>query len=262
MLRHKAYRFRIYPTQEQAVLIHKMFGCSRFVFNHFLVQWNDTYKETGKGLSYQTCATQLPALKEEFPWLKEADSITLQSAVRNLADAFERFFRKQGNAPRLKSKRHPVQSYTTKFTNGNIAIDGNRLKLPKLGWIRFAKSREVEGRILSATVRRNLTGKYFVSILCEVEIQPFQPTDASIGIDLGIKHFAVCSNGETIQNPKHLHKYRSSLPVGSASWQDENLAARITRRQSKRLPAFMSGSPTVGWTICIKSQPGGFVKTK
>ncbi len=215
MLRHKAYRFRIYPTREQATLIHKMFGCSRFVFNHFLAQWNNAYQETGKGLSYPACATELPILKKDFVWLKEVDSIALQSAVRNLADAFDRFFRKQNELPRFKSRKNPVQLYTTKFTNNNIAIDGNKLKLPKLGWVRFAKSREVEGRILSAAVRRNPTGKYFVSLLCEIDIQPFPQTDASIGVDLGIKEFAVCSNGQVVANPKHLRQYEKQL----ARWQ-------------------------------------------
>ncbi|WP_419879645.1 IS200/IS605 family element RNA-guided endonuclease TnpB [Brevibacillus centrosporus] len=211
MLHHKAFRFRIYPTPEQATLIHKMLGCSRFVFNHFFSKWNQAYEQTGKGLSYNTCATQLPALKNAFSWLKEADSIALQSSVHHLADAFDRFFRKQNDYPRFKCRKNPVQSYTTKFTNGNIAIQDKQLKLPKLGWIRFAKSREVEGRILSATVRRNATDKYFVSILCEVEISPLPQMNNAIGIDLGIKEFAVCSNEEVVANPKSLRKHEKQL---------------------------------------------------
>ncbi|PEC08784.1 transposase, partial [Bacillus toyonensis] len=93
------------------------------------------------------------------------------SSVRNLADAYTRFFQKQNNAPRFKSKKNNVQSYTTKQTNENIAVVGNKIKLPKLGLVRFAKSREVKGRILNATVRRNLSGRYFVSLLGEIEVQ-------------------------------------------------------------------------------------------
>ena len=85
MLHHKAFRFRIYPSKEQTVLIDKMFGCSRFVFNHFLAKWNQSLEETNKGMSYNACATQLPALKQANDWLKEVDSIALQSSVRNLA---------------------------------------------------------------------------------------------------------------------------------------------------------------------------------
>ena len=97
MKNHKAYKFRLYPNKEQAILINKTIGCSRFVYNHFLNQWNETYKETGKGMSYGKCSAQLPSLKkqEETEWLKEVDSIALQSSLRNLSDSFDRFFKKQ-----------------------------------------------------------------------------------------------------------------------------------------------------------------------
>lgn len=160
MLVNKAYKFRIYPTKEQEILIAKTIGCSRFIFNHFLDQWNDLYKKTGKGLTYNACSTELTQLKKELIWLKEVDSIALQSSLENLADSYSRFFKKQNKAPRFKSKKNNVQSYTTKYTNGNIAILGHKLKLPKLGWMKFAKSREVDGRILNATIRRNPSGKY------------------------------------------------------------------------------------------------------
>ncbi len=99
-----------------------------------------------------------------------------------------------------------MQSYTTKYTNGNIAIVGHRIKLPKLGFVRFAKSREVEGRILSATIRRNASGKYFVSIVVETEVQPLPKTNRAVGIDLGVKHFAILSDGTTYANPTYLRK--------------------------------------------------------
>ncbi|WP_153723682.1 RNA-guided endonuclease TnpB family protein, partial [Sporosarcina cascadiensis] len=172
----KAYKFRIYPTKEQAVLIAKTIGCSRFVFNQFLGQWNDTYQKTGKGLTYHLCSAELTKLKKELLWLKEVDSIALQSSLKNLADSYTRFFKKQNKAPRFKSKKNPVQSYTTKQINGNIAIVGDKVKLPKLGLVRFANSREVQGRILNATVRRNPSGKYFVSILVETEVQQLEKT--------------------------------------------------------------------------------------
>jgi putative transposase len=94
MIINKAYKFRIYPTKAQAILIHKTIGCSRFVFNHFLSLWNYTYNETGKGLTYGTCSAKLPAMKKEFVWLKEVDSIAVQSAVEHLSDAYKRFFTK------------------------------------------------------------------------------------------------------------------------------------------------------------------------
>ena len=122
MLVNKAYKFRIYPNKEQETLIAKTIGCSRFVFNHFLGMWNDTYLKSGKGLTYNSCSSQLTQLKRELVWLKEVDSIAIQSSLKNLADAYSRFFKKQNDKPRFKSKKNNVQSYTTKYTNGNIAI--------------------------------------------------------------------------------------------------------------------------------------------
>ncbi|CAN7603804.1 IS200/IS605 family element RNA-guided endonuclease TnpB [Paenibacillus sp. LjRoot56] len=241
MLTHKAYKYRIYPNQEQQMLINQMFGCCRFVFNHFLHLWNDTYATTGKGLSYNACATQLPSLKTKFEWLKNADSIALQSTVRNVANSFDRFFKKQNQTPRFKSRKHPLQSYTTKYTNGNISVDGDLVKLPKLGWLRCVNSRELVGRILSATVRRNAAGKYFVSIVCEVEIKPLPQSDKEIGIDLGLKEFAVCSNGLRVANPKVFRKHEKKLVFwqrrlarrtkGGANWHKaKQKVARIHER--------------------------------
>ncbi|HSH25757.1 MAG TPA: IS200/IS605 family element RNA-guided endonuclease TnpB [Massilibacterium sp.] len=211
MFVHKAYKFRIYPTKEQEIFIAKTIGCSRFVFNHFLSQWNDTYKETGKGLTYRACSAKLTQLKKEFVWLKEVDSIALQSSLKHLADSYTRFFKKQNKAPRFKSKKNKVQSYTTKETNHNIAIVDNKIKLPKLGLVRFAKSRDVHGRILRATVRRNPSGKYFVSILAETEVLPLEKTKSSIGIDLGITDFAIFSDGRKIDNNKFTSKMEKKL---------------------------------------------------
>jgi putative transposase len=211
MLINKAYKFRIYPNKEQEILIAKTIGCSRFTFNHFLSKWNDMYKETGKGLTYNACSAELTHLKKELVWLKEVDSIALQSSLKNLADSYNRFFKKQNNAPRFKSKKNKVQSYTTKETNNNIAIVESKIKLPKLGLVRFAKSREVHGRILNATVRRNPSGKYFVSILVEAEVQPLEKTESSIGVDLGITDFAIVSDGRKIDNNKFTSKMENKL---------------------------------------------------
>lgn len=235
---NKAYKFRIYPNKEQEILIAKTIGCSRFVFNRFLARWNDTYKETGKGLTYNSCSAELTQLKKELVWLKEIDSISLQSALKSLADAFTRFFKKQNDAPRFKSKKNKVQSYTTKQTNRNIAIVGDKIKLPKLGLVRFAKSREIQGRILNATVRRNPSGKYFVSLLAEVEVQPLEKAGSSVGVDLGLKDFAILSTGEVYSNPKWFRKLEEKLAntqhilskrvKGSSNWNKQRIkVARI-----------------------------------
>ncbi|EOO70246.1 IS605 OrfB family transposase [Bacillus cereus VD021] len=240
MLVNKAYKFRIYPNKKQEILIAKTIGCSRFVFNHFLALWNDTYKEAGKGLTYPTCSAKLTQLKKQQDtiWLKEVDSIALQSTLKNLADAFLRFFKKQNDMPRFKSKKNTVQSYTTKQTNGNIGIVGNTIKLPKLGLVRFAKSREVEGRILHATIRRNPSGKCFVSILVETNVQEMPKAESTCGMDVGLKDFAILSDGTTYKNPKFFRTLEEKLAKaqrilsrrtkGSSNWNKQRVkVARI-----------------------------------
>ncbi|WP_114571996.1 IS200/IS605 family element RNA-guided endonuclease TnpB [Exiguobacterium flavidum] len=215
MLKHRAYKFRLYPTKEQEILIAKTIGCSRFVFNHFLAKWDESYQTTGKGLSYGACAKELPMLKQEFDWLKEVDSTSVQASVKHLADAFDRFFKKQNERPRFKSKRNPVQSYKTNIQGKSqlpeVSIVGNRLKLPKLKWVRFAQSRQVEGRILNATIRRNAAGKYFVSLLAEQEIDEMPKTGSSVGVDVGLKHFAVLSDGTVYKNDRYFRTLEKKL---------------------------------------------------
>ena len=213
MLRHKAYKFRIYPNADQEVLIIKTIGCIRFVYNYFLALWNEEYSKNGKGLTYNSCSAMLPQMKknEATSWLKEVDSIALQSSIKNLSDSFSRFFKKQTNRPRFKSKKNPVQSYTTKNVNNNIMITDRFVTLPKLGIIKFAKSRELKGRILNATIRKNPSGKFFVSILCEEEVPELPETSLEIGIDLGITDFAILSNGQKIDDNRFTSKMEKTL---------------------------------------------------
>lgn len=150
---------------------------------YFLAHWNETYKETGTGLTYTRCSSQLSQLKKEFTWLQEVDSIAIQSSVKNLADAYTRFFTEQNHAPRFKSKKNEVQSYTTKHTNGHIAIIGNKMKLPNLGVVKFEKSRDVQGRILHATVGRNPSGKYVVSVVVETDAGELPKTGSAVGVE-------------------------------------------------------------------------------
>jgi putative transposase len=233
MIINRAYKFRLYPNKSQKILLAKTIGCCRFVFNYYLAKWNQTYKETGKGLTYNACSAQLPQLKKEFTWLQEVDSIALQSTLKNLSDAYTRFFHKQNQAPRFKSKKNNVQSYTTKQTNGNIAVINNKMKLPKLGYVTFAKSREVEGRILNATIRRNPSGKYFVSLLVETEVEELPKTGSSVGIDVGLKDFAILSDETIYQNLKFFRTLEEKLAnaqrilsrrkIGSANWHKQRI---------------------------------------
>jgi len=180
------------------------------VFNHFLALCKNTYEQEQKTLSYTRCAAELTILKRKKEWLGEVDSTALQRSLRALDDGYQAFFRKQNEHPKFKSRRDANQSYTS-VNNGTMRIEGNRLRLPRLGFIRFAKSREVDGRILSATIRRNPSGKYFVSLVCEVGIQPLPPSPNAVGIDLGLKDYVTLSNGQKVGNPKYLRKYEKRL---------------------------------------------------
>jgi putative transposase len=229
LLRCKAFKFRIYPNKNQIELINKTIGCTRFVFNFFLgkqkekdaywyiveemVQNGQLPTNNWKGMCLNKFETvkSLPELKKQYPFLKEVDSIALQKSVENLADSYSRYYKKQNKQPRFKSKKNPIQSYTTKYTNGNIRVFENKIKIPKLGLVRFAKSREVKGRIMSAIIRRNPSGKYYVSLATETEVTELPKTKSAIGIDLGLMEFATLSDGKTYSNPKFFRTLETKL---------------------------------------------------
>ncbi|WKB36241.1 IS200/IS605 family element RNA-guided endonuclease TnpB [Terrilactibacillus sp. S3-3] len=230
MLVNKAYKFRIFPNKKQVGLINKTIGCSRFVFNFFLGKQKekDAYWQIveemvqngqipanswkGERLNKYETVKALPELKSHSAFLKEVDSIALQKSVENLADAYRRYYKKQTKYPRFfKSKKHPIQSYTTKMVNQNIAVIGNHIKLPKLGLVRFAKSRDVQGRIMNATIRRHPSGKYFVSIGTEAEVSAWPKTHSAVGIDVGLKNFAILSDGTVHTNLKFFRTLEEKL---------------------------------------------------
>ena len=193
------------------------FGCCRFVFNHFLAQRQEQYKETGKAPTRFQQDKSLTVLKQELLWLKEVDSTSLQATLQNLETAYQNFFRhvKQGEKPgypRFKSKRDHRQSYKSKCVGTNIKVLNKAVQLPKLGRVKCRISKEVQGRILSATVSCNPSGKYFVSLCCtNVEVEHLPSTGAAVGLDMGIKSFAVSSDGMEYPNHKHLSKSEKKL---------------------------------------------------
>ena len=207
----KAYKFRIYPNKTQIRLLRKTFGCVRKVYNYFLDRRIKAYEESKKTLAYTECSKELTALKSELPYLKEPDKCALQNALKDLDTAYKNFFKGKG-FPKFKSKKNRRQSYRTNFTGGNIAIIGNHIKLPKLGKVKFRDAQELQGRILNATISQTPSGKYFVSICCtDIEISKLKQTDKSVGIDLGLKDFAITSDGEKYSNPKYLKRSLQKL---------------------------------------------------
>ena len=212
-----SYKFRIYPNSAQESLIQRTFGCCRFVYNYYLNQRIEQYRETGKS---PTCFQQfkdLTTLKTQLEWLKEVDSTALRQPLRDLDDAFQNFFRgiKKGcqiGYPRFKSKHDRRKSYQSKCVGTNIKILDNAIQLPKLGLVKCRVSRQAQGRILSATVSQTPSGKYYVAVCCtDVDIAPLEKTGKAVGIDVGIHDLAVTSDGVKYTNPKHYEKSLKKL---------------------------------------------------
>ena len=204
-IRQKAYKFRLYPNQEQKQLFAKTFGCSRAIWNMMLADKIKHYEDTKETL-HNTPAQY----KKEFPWLKEVDSLALANVQLNLQVAYKNFFRLGFGFPKFKKKSHR-QSYKTNNIKGTIAILNGKVKLPKIGWVKVKAHRQVEGIIKSATISMTPSGKYHVSILCETELTPLPKTNSSVGIDLGISDFAILSTGEKIGNKRFLSKLSKKL---------------------------------------------------
>lgn len=212
-----SYKFRIYPTTTQENLIQRTFGCCRFVFNHFLAERMEQYKQTGKSPTRFQQDKSLTALKKELEWLREVDATSLQATLQSLDTAYQNFFRrvKQGKNPgypRFKSKRDHRGSYKSKRVGENIKVLGKAVQIPKLGLVKCRISKEVKGRILSATISQNPSGKYFVALCCtDVKIEPVPSTGAVVGLDMGLKAFAITSDGTEYPNYKHLVRSQKKL---------------------------------------------------
>jgi putative transposase len=208
----KAYKYRIYPNKKQKEMLAKTFGCCRFVYNKYLAKRIEMYEQNKESFSYVQCANDMKQLKSELEWLKEVDSTALQSSLRDLDTAYQKFFKEHSGYPKFKSKKTHRFSYKSKCVNKNIQYCGKHIKLPKLGMVKTKNKLIPQGRILNATVSQEPSGKYYVSLCCtDVEIKTFEKTENQIGIDLGIKDFAITSDGKVIENPKYMKKSLDKL---------------------------------------------------
>ena len=210
----KAYKYRLYPNKEQEKQIQKTFGCCRFVYNQTLAYRKELYEINKESMNKIACNNYVnQVLKKEYEWLREVDKFALTNSVYNMDSAYQKFFKEHAGYPKFKSKRDNKKSYSTNSTNNNIEIsfEKNRIKLPKLKWVKTKVHREFIGKIKSATISQNPSGKYFVSILIETEHIPLEHTNNSIGIDLGIKDLLIASNGEKFNNLKITKKYKKKL---------------------------------------------------
>ena len=225
----KAFKYRIFPTAEQKEEILLNINCSKYVFNFFLatqkrkdemwyiveqmVQQGYFEENNWKGKFFNVFESKndLKELKKNHHWLKKADSIALQAAVENLGKAYDKYYKHIGGKPKFKSKKNDIKSYTTKMVNRNIKLNKDTIVLPKIGEVKINLHRPVEGIIKRVTISKTPTGKYFVSICCNVEIKLLEKIDKKVGIDVGLKEFAICSDGYRVANPKHFRKAEKRL---------------------------------------------------
>ena len=205
----KAFKYRIYPTTEQRDLLVKSFGCCRWFYNYSLNLTTETYKKTGKGLSRNEIIKLLPQLKKEHEWLTEPPSQVLQQVADNLSSAFLNFFEKRAKYPNFK-KKHQRQSI--RFPQ-KMKLSGDYLTLPKLGKVYCKVSRIPEGEFKSVTVSMTQGGEFYASCLFdEGKDKPeLSKEGKAVGIDLGITHFAITSDGTKQGNPKHYRKHEKKL---------------------------------------------------
>ena len=210
MIINKTYKFRIYPTVEQEVLLAKHFGCTRWVYNYFLNERKEQYQKSKKSDNYYAQAKTLTEIKKqaETEWLKEVNSQTLQFALRSLDTAFLNFFRGNAQFPKFKSKKHKNTFTIPQFGT----VSNGLLFIPKLkDGIKVKLHREVKGKIGKMNITKTPTGKYYVSIFTEQVIEELPKTNKQVGIDLGLKDFVITSDNKKFKNNRYTRKYAKQL---------------------------------------------------
>ena len=207
-MRMRAFKFRVYPTASQQILIRQSFGSVRFVYN-WGIETKRTAYQNGQKLSGFDLIKKLPELKIQHPWLSDTNSQSLQATLRNLDSAFIRFFKKLARYPQFKSRHHSNSSF---LVPQHFSVDqkNNTIVVPKIGSIKAVLHRTIEGEPRSITLSMSKSGKFFASILVQTDeedrpVKPVKPATA-IGVDLGLKSFLVDSNGKKVENPRHLRK--------------------------------------------------------
>lgn len=198
---NKSFKIRIYPNQEQQVLINKTFGCARFIYNYMLNLRQKLYLKYNLNFNFNNMSKALTSLKKVKIWLKEVDAVALQQSIKDLDFAYKKFFKNE-KYPKFKSKK----SKNSYRTNDKLKLDqdNKKIRVPKVGWISFKDKTDFSGltKIYNITISKTSSGKYFASISAEVDITAFTKTKKSCGIDLGLKDFCILSNGTKFDNPR------------------------------------------------------------
>ena len=212
----KAYKQRIYPNKEQKGLIEKHFGANRWIYNWALNKKIEVYQKNKKSIGCFDLIRELPKLKKENEWLKEVSSQSLQQPIRNLDNAFTRFFRQKKGFPNFKSKRKSRNSFQSPQGN-KIDFENKRLQFEKIGKIKIRLEKEIKGKIKTVIISKNNINQYFASIVVETPNNCLKKKlikeKTTVGIDLGIKDFATLSTGKKIKNNKYLKKSERRLKV-------------------------------------------------
>ena len=207
---NKSFKIRIYPDQEQRILINKIFGSTRYIYNFMLNLRQKLHKNFNISLNYYSACKILTEFKRQKPWLCEIDAAALQQCLRDLDAAYINFFNGSG-FPNFKSKRGK-NSYRT---NNKLKLDqdNKKIRIPKVGWIKFRDKINFNGlkKIYNITISKTSSGKYFASISAEVDIKALAKTKKSCGIDLGLKDFCVLNDGTKFENPRFLKRSEKRL---------------------------------------------------
>ena len=250
MIIQKAFKFRLYPTEEQQVELAKQFGHARFVYNRYLDIRKTVFLETSESLNYQACCIDLTSLKQDIEWLKEADSQVLQQSLKDLDTAYTNYFRmvKEGTLPKVgnKPRKDGMPKGYPKFHSKHddqlirypqrVTIDNDQVYLPKVGHVKAIIHRKVEGNINSATVSKTKSGKYFVSLQCKIDWVPSgnEPVDRSndpeVGIDLGLKDFITPTEGKKIEAPKFYRNSERTLKI-----RQRRLSRKLQAKKANKL---------------------------
>ena len=265
MLKLRAYKFRFYPTSDQRDVLARTFGCCRFVYNHFLERKQKAFCEEKKFLSYRDCSELLSDLKDEHPFLREVSSVALQQSLRHLEGAFQGFYKKKARFPNFKKRSHKQSASFMRnaftYENGNIILA--KMKTP----LNICYSRTFEGNPSSITISKTVTEEYYISFLVEEDIKPLPKVEKSVGVDLGITHVFVTSDGKKQLPSKALEKALKKLKrrqralskkkKGSANRTKarKKVAALSQKVKNKRLDAIHKMTTTLVYenqVICVE----------
>lgn len=231
---HRTYKFELLPNKEQKTLLDKHFGCVRYIYNHFLNERKEQYQADKKTDNYYGQAKTLTELKkqEDTIWLKEVNSQTLQFALRSLDTAYVNFFRGNAKFPRFKSRKNKNTFTIPQHTK----VVDSRIYAPKFkSGIKVNIHREIKGEVGKFTISKTPTGKYFVSILTEQEYTPSKKTNKSIGIDLGLKDFAITSDGIKYKNNRYTKRYERQLKKAQQHLSRKQKGSNMFEKQKRKV---------------------------